>query len=169
MEYFVHFCFFNRLNKSNSEKSIFSNSRERKSSPTQNKEESESEKAFKLALSKIDPYTTTPLMAESLMKPLDKNFQIPKLSARNTEDKKCFNKVNSSADGINNENRASVDGCKMYDMISKNDVALPKYSMALPTSKMFDNNMETKIRNSMTMMTSPVGNALSLITANVIQ
>lgn len=146
-----------RLNKSSSEKSIFSSSRERKSSPTQNREESDSEKAYKLALAKIDPYTA-PLMAEGLIKQLDKNFQIPKLSARNSEDKKASsNKVTTSADTVNNINR-TVDSTKMYDVLTKNDVSLPKYPLTLPTTKMFDTNMEAKIRNSMNIMASTVAN-----------
>ncbi|KAF5290493.1 hypothetical protein FQA39_LY03597 [Lamprigera yunnana] len=145
-----------RLNKSSSEKSIFSSSRERKSSPTQNREESESEKAFKLALSKMDPYSTAPLMAEGLIKQLDKNFQIPKLSARNAEDKKMSsNKVSTSADSINNINR-SVDNTKIFDIINKNDVS--KYPLSLSTSKLYDTSIESKIRNSMSMMTSGVVN-----------
>ncbi|KAF5288427.1 hypothetical protein FQR65_LT02079 [Abscondita terminalis] len=145
-----------RLNKSTSDKSIFSSSRERKSSPTQNREESESEKAFKLALSKMDPYSTAPLMAEGLIKQLDKNFQIPKLSARNAEDKKSSNKVPASnVDVINNINR-SVDSTKIYDMLGKNDVT--KFPLSLSTSKMYDASIESKIRNSMSMMTSGVVN-----------
>lgn len=130
------------MNKNSSEKSIFANSRDRKSSPTLHRDETDSEKAFKLALS----YTTAPLMAEGLIKQLDKNFQIPKLSARNAEDKK--NKLNSTS--------SAPDASKMYDMITKNDVALPKYPMTLPTTKMFENNMEAKIRSNMNMIASTV-------------
>lgn len=141
-----------RLNKSNSDKSIFSSSRERKSSPTQSREETDGEKAFKFALSKMDPYSTAPLMAEGLIKQLDKNFQIPKLSARNSEDKKLSsNKIVTTSDSVNNVNR-TVDTSKIFEIVAKNDVSLPKYPLSLPTSKMFDSNMEVKIRNSLNMM-----------------
>uniref|UniRef100_A0A1Y1L2C4 Mediator of RNA polymerase II transcription subunit 1 n=1 Tax=Photinus pyralis TaxID=7054 RepID=A0A1Y1L2C4_PHOPY len=144
-----------RLNKSTSDKSIFSSSRERKSSPTQSREESESEKAFKLALSKMDPYSAAPLMSDGMMKQLDKNFQIPKLSARNAEDKKTSsNKINTTADALNNISR-NVESTKMYDMI-KNDVT--KYPLSLSSTKMYDSSIESKIRNSMNMMSAGVVN-----------
>lgn len=73
-----------KLSKSSSDKSIFSMKESRKSSPTPNKEE----EAYKVAYG-------TPLLMEGLMKQqFDKNFQIPKLSARMADEKKF--KVNTS-------------------------------------------------------------------------
>lgn len=43
----------------------------------------------------------------------------------------------------------TIDTSKIFDMMSKNDVTLPKYQLPLPTSKLFDSNMEQKIRNSL--------------------
>lgn len=127
-----------KLNKSSSEKSIFS-SRERKGSPTQQpREESENEKAYKT----LSNYAT-PLTTEGVSKQFDKKFQIPKLSARSSEDKKLLtNKVNTDMNNI-----TRPEASKIYDMFSKGE--LPKYPLAVPTPKMFDGNMEVKIRNSM--------------------
>lgn len=64
-----------KVNKSSSEKSIFTSKEGKKSSPIQNsRDETDSERALKLALSKMDSYTS-PLM-DGLMKQLDKNFQV---------------------------------------------------------------------------------------------
>lgn len=134
-------------NKS-SEKSIFSNREGRKGSPTQSRDETD---GFKLNLSKMDPYAA-PLMVEGF-KQFDKKFHIPKLSARSSDDKKL---KTSTSEVLNNINQ-SVDSTKMFDMITKNDVSL-KYTMPLPSSKMFENSMENKIRNSMnnvSLTTSP--------------
>lgn len=134
-------------NKS-SEKSIFSNREGRKGSPTQGRDESDS---FKLSLSKMDPYPA-PLMVEGFSKQFDKKFQIPKLSARSSEEKKL---KTTTGEVLNNINQ-TVDS-KMFDMIAKNDVSL-KYTIPLPSSKMFENSMENKIRNTMNnvnLTTSP--------------
>ncbi|KRT79682.1 hypothetical protein AMK59_7184, partial [Oryctes borbonicus] len=137
-----------KTNKS-SEKSIFSNRESRKGSPTQSRDESD---GFKLSLLKIDPYPA-PLMVEGFSKQFDKKFQIPKLSARSSEDKKA---KTSTGEVLNNINQ-TVDSSKMFDMMAKNDVSL-KYTMPLPSSKMFENNMESKIRNTLNnvnLTTSP--------------
>lgn len=141
-----------KLNKSNSEKSIFSSRESRKSSPTQGRDESDSDKTYKLNVPKIDPYAS-PLMMEGIMKQLDKSFQIPKLSARSNDDKKLPNKNATLPDNLNNR---TVDN-KIFDMI-KNDIPLPKYSLGL--NKMFEGSMEAKIRNSMNASPANLSNTL---------
>nr|CAI5854489.1 unnamed protein product [Callosobruchus analis] len=63
--------------KSNSEKSIFSSLKDRKSSPTPSRDDVDS--IYRLSQASL---------MEGMMKTLDKNFQIPKLSARVSEEKK---------------------------------------------------------------------------------
>lgn len=113
--------------KSGLEKSLFS----RKSSPTPNRDDSDVYKQ------KIDSFTPN-LMMEGMMKQLDKNFQIPKLSARTSDDKK-------KNDTLNNMNAGTVDR-KIFDMMSKNDLTMPKYPLAAPNK--FENSMEQKVRNN---------------------
>lgn len=125
-----------KVSKSSSEKSIFSSKESRRSSPTQSREEAD---AYKLALSKMDGFSS-PLMMEGLMKQLDKNFQIPKLSARNAEEKKP---QKCQPDTVNNVNR-SVE-------TSKSITPDTKYPVAIPANKMFE-NVESKIRNNMAML-----------------
>ncbi|KAI4456904.1 hypothetical protein MML48_8g00019275 [Holotrichia oblita] len=99
----------------------------------------------------MDPYPA-PLMVEGFSKQFDKKFQIPKLSARSSEEKKL---KTTTGEVLNNINQ-TVDS-KMFDMIAKNDVSL-KYTIPLPSSKMFENSMENKIRNTMnnvSLTTSP--------------
>ncbi|XP_030751629.1 mediator of RNA polymerase II transcription subunit 1 isoform X2 [Sitophilus oryzae] len=117
-----------KQNKSSSEKSIFSSLKERgKSSPTQNDLDS----IYKLPPKMMDPYTSS-LMMEGMMKTLDTNFQIPKLSARTSEEKK--------KNELNNMNRSTVD-TKLFDMV-KNEI---KYPIAIPPM----NSLDQKIRNNM--------------------
>lgn len=120
--------------KSSSEKSIFSSMKEgsRKSSPTPNREEAES--VYKFSQASI---------MEGIMKSLDKNFQIPKLSARTLDDKRT-----SKNETMNSVNRNAIDP-KMFDMVQKNDLQNPKYPLAIPSDTVFDNSMESKIRNNM--------------------
>lgn len=149
-----------RLSKSSSDKSIFSSSKSevRKSSPTAARDETDSERAFKML--KLDQ-SYTPLLMEGMitMKSLDTNFQIPKLSARaNDGDKKnTVNKLNPpySDSSLNNISRTS-DASKMYDMMSKNDMSLPKYPLSLSSGgKTFENNMDSKtLRNNLVSMSS---------------
>lgn len=150
-----------KLNKSNSEKSIFSSREGRKSSPTQSRDDSDSDKAFKINVPKTDPYSS-PLMMEGIMKQLDKNFQIPKLSARANEEKKLPNKANILPDTLNNISR-NVDN-QMFDLISKNDISLPKYPLPI-SNKMFDGTMEAKIRNNMNT-SSPVNITTSVLSGS---
>lgn len=124
--------------KSSSDKSLYS----RKSSPTPARDDSD---IYKLSQSKIDPFGSS-LMMEGMMKQLDKNFQIPKLSARVSDDKK-------KNDSLNNVNTGTVDR-KMFDMITKTDVAMPKYPLAIPGSKIFDNPADQKIRNNTNSLNS---------------
>lgn len=133
----------NRKTKPKSgEKSIFSSKDGRKSSPTPTREEGDS--VFKL--NKMDPYPS-PLVMEGMMKQLDKNFQIPKLSARTGDDKKPKNESS-----VNNVNRSTVD-TKIFDLMTKTD--LPKYPLAIPGSKIFENAIDSKVRNN---TTSPITN-----------
>lgn len=126
-----------KLTKSSSEKSIFSMKESRKSSPTPNKEEGES--AYKLAMS-----YSSPLMMEGLMKQqFDKNFQIPKLSARMADDKKI--KLNTgTADSINNV---------------KTDRSDIKFPVALLPNKLPEND---KLRNNMNNIVSSSNSPLTL-------
>ncbi|XP_050298124.1 mediator of RNA polymerase II transcription subunit 1 isoform X2 [Anthonomus grandis grandis] len=112
--------------KSSSDKSIFSSLKDRgKGSPTQN----DSDSVYKLQ-SKVDPYTSA-LMMEGMMKTLDKNFQIPKLSDKKKNE-------------TNNVNRSTVD-TKIFDMMVKNDI---KYPLSIPAM----NPLDQKIRNNMSML-----------------
>lgn len=146
-----------RLSKSSSDKALYS-SKERRSSPTSSRDELDSDRAFKMLTNKLDQGYPSPLLMEGMisMKSLDTNFQIPKLSARSGEsDKKnTINKVNTpySESSINNINRA-VDASKMYDMMSKNDMSLPKYPLLPPSNKSFENSLDSK-RNSLVGITS---------------
>lgn len=134
-----------KANKSSSEKSIFTSREGRKSSPTQNREESDNERAYKLGLSKIDPYSSS-VMMEGLMKQLDKNFQIPKLSARTSDDKKL-----PKNETVNNINRN--ESSKMFDATSKTE---SKYPLAIPSNKMFDNvDKRNNISNNPLSLVSP--------------
>uniref|UniRef100_A0A6P7G505 Mediator of RNA polymerase II transcription subunit 1 n=2 Tax=Diabrotica virgifera virgifera TaxID=50390 RepID=A0A6P7G505_DIAVI len=101
----------NKFNKSNPEKSILSSLKEsRKASPTQLREEVDN--VYKMSQSSL---------MEGRIKTLDKNFQIPKLSARTNDDKKTVR--NDSL----NVNRSKADP-KLYDMVTKND---SKYSLGM--------------------------------------
>lgn len=118
--------------KSGSDKSFFSSLKEgRKSSPTSHREEAES--IYKLSQASL---------MEGMMKSLDKNFQIPKLSARLLDDKKS-----NKNEPLNNVNRSTVD-TKLFEMMQKNDLQIPKYPLAVPNDKMFESAMESKGRNS---------------------
>lgn len=138
-----------RINKSSSDKSIFSSSKTdaRRASPTSSRDETDSERAFKLLTqhSKADSTFPSALM-EGMMKTLDKNFQIPKLSNRTTEDKKLTsNKLPTSYSdsAINNIPRA-VDANKMYDMIAaKSDISLSKYPLSLTSNT--NNNLKNNL------------------------
>ncbi|CAG9773948.1 unnamed protein product [Ceutorhynchus assimilis] len=112
--------------KSSSEKSIFASLKDRsKGSPTQNDSD-----LYKIP-PKVDPYTSA-LMMEGMMKTLDKNFQIPKLSDKKKNE---LNNVNS---------RSTVD-TKIFDMMVKNDI---KYPLSIPAM----NSLDQKIRNNMSMI-----------------
>lgn len=125
-----------KLPKSNSDKSIFSN-RDRKGSPTQQSTREDIDNAFKMA-----NYGAT-LMIDGAAK-FDKNFQIPKLSARNT------NPSSSSDDKKAKGSSTVVDNLSMSKMYESKppEVSLSKY---LPSGSIFDNaaTIEAKIRNSM--------------------
>ncbi|ERL89217.1 mediator of RNA polymerase II transcription subunit 1 isoform X2 [Dendroctonus ponderosae] len=110
--------------KSSSEKSVFASLKERtKGSPTPNDSES---------IYKMQPYTSA-LMMEGMMKTLDKNFQIPKLSDKKKNE-------------VNNVNRSTVD-TKIFDMMVKND---SKYPLNIPAM----NSLEQKIRNNMSILSA---------------
>lgn len=141
-----------RLKTKSSEKSIFTSREGRKSSPTQNRDESENERAYKLSLSKIDPYSSS-VMMEGLMKQLDKNFQIPKLSARTSDDKK-----QPKNETVNNVNRTDTN--KIFDASSKSET---KYPLAIPGNKMFENvDKRNNISNNPLSLVSPKLNVSGL-------
>ncbi|XP_044759004.1 mediator of RNA polymerase II transcription subunit 1 isoform X2 [Coccinella septempunctata] len=124
-----------KLGKSSSEKSVFSSRERGKSSPTP---KDEPDTAFK--------YNSS-LKMEGLVKQLDKNFQIPKLSARmgsaQMEDKKSGSKENP-----NNLSRSPSDS-KIYDLMPKGD---SKYPLAIPNNKILE-SMESKMRNNLNSIT----------------
>lgn len=112
-----------KFSKTNSEKSLLSSLREsRKSSPILSREEADN--VYKISQSTL---------MEGRIKTLDKNFQIPKLSARISDEKKSLRN-----DGTN-INRDKLDQ-KVYDTISKND---SKYSIG---NQLFDS---VAIRNNL--------------------
>ncbi|KAL3273025.1 hypothetical protein HHI36_014481 [Cryptolaemus montrouzieri] len=117
-----------KLSKNSSDKSVFSSKERGKASPTPREEQD--------AAYKYNPS----LKMEGLMKQLDKNFQIPKLSARmgSMEDKKTVVKDSSVL------NRSPSDS-KIYDLMSKSE---SKYPLAIPNNKILE-SMEAKIRNNM--------------------
>ncbi|XP_011866719.1 PREDICTED: mediator of RNA polymerase II transcription subunit 1 [Vollenhovia emeryi] len=89
----------------------------RKSSPSALREESESERAFKLlaahaSISSLPPSLPPQLVMEGLMKQLDTKFQIPKLSARanvaDTTDKNKSDKLSILSDST----KQTLDGLK---------------------------------------------------------
>lgn len=140
-----------RLSKSSSEKSIFS-SKERGRSPTSSRDETDSERAFKMLSqhTKMDQGYPSPLLMEGMisMKSLDTNFQIPKLSARTNDGEKKTNKMYSESP-MNN-----IANTKMYDMMTKNDT-VTKYPLMSTSNKTFENNMDSKnIRNNLVGMSS---------------
>ncbi|XP_060521486.1 mediator of RNA polymerase II transcription subunit 1 [Cylas formicarius] len=116
------------------EKSIFATMKERgKSSPTPN----DVENSFK-GQPKVDPYASA-LVMEGMMKTLDKNFQIPKLSARATavDDKK---KADAGLRGP-----ATTVDTKIFDMVTKNDIVVQKFPLVIPAM----NSLEQKFRNNL--------------------
>uniref|UniRef100_A0A6P7FZW3 Mediator of RNA polymerase II transcription subunit 1 n=1 Tax=Diabrotica virgifera virgifera TaxID=50390 RepID=A0A6P7FZW3_DIAVI len=123
----------NKFNKSNPEKSILSSLKEsRKASPTQLREEVDN--VYKMSQSSL---------MEGRIKTLDKNFQIPKLSARTNDDKKTVR--NDSL----NVNRSKADP-KLYDMVTKND---SKYSLG---NQILDNSVE-KVKNNINNLPPGMG------------
>lgn len=126
-------------NKSSTEKSIFTMKESRKSSPTPSKDESDGERSYKLPVTSY----SSPLTMEGLMKQqFDKNFQIPKLSARLTDEKKL--KINpTTADNIiNNMNKTE----RNHDV---------KYPLALASVAKLTNEND-KLRNNLNNMVSPL-------------
>ncbi|KAK9888254.1 hypothetical protein WA026_000519 [Henosepilachna vigintioctopunctata] len=117
-----------KLSKSSSDKSVFSSKERGKASPTPREDQ--------------DKYYNSSLKMEGLVKQLDKNFQIPKLSARvgaPLDDKKS-----STKDGGNSVNRSPSDS-KIYDMMSKGE---SKYPHGMPNNKILE-SMEAKFRNNL--------------------
>ncbi|XP_012531022.2 mediator of RNA polymerase II transcription subunit 1 [Monomorium pharaonis] len=90
----------------------------RKSSPSALREESESERAFKLlaahaSISSLPPSLPPQLVMEGLMKQLDTKFQIPKLSARaNTADAADKNKSSDKLSILPDSGKQTLDGLK---------------------------------------------------------
>ncbi|CAH0564837.1 unnamed protein product [Brassicogethes aeneus] len=118
------------LSKSGSEKSIFSIKDRGKGSPTPGGKDDD---VFKMG--QANPYT--PMLMEGMMKQLDKNFQIPKLSARSSEEKKSSSLPKEPTNNLANNSvaRNAIESAKIFD------VALPKYPLTIP-SKMFENAMD---------------------------
>lgn len=90
----------------------------RKSSPSALREESESERAFKLlaahaSISSLPPSLPPQLVMEGLMKQLDTKFQIPKLSARaNVADAAEKNKSSDKLSILSDSAKQALDGLK---------------------------------------------------------
>lgn len=149
-----------RVNKSSSDKSIFSSSKTeaRRASPTSSRDETDNERPFKLLTqhSKVDS-ALMPALMEGMIKTLDKNFQIPKLSNRTGDDKKSTsNKLPTSySDSAINNIPRTVDVNKMYDMIAaKSDISLSKYPLSL-TSNNLKNNL-VSISSTSPLNTNPL-------------
>lgn len=141
-----------KLNKSSSEKSIFTMKESRKSSPTPNKDESD----YKLY--------SSPLMMEGLMKQqFDKNFQIPKLSARMNEDKKL--KINS--DTINNTVKTERSPLALLstpnDKLRNNVLPSTNNTLTTSTSSKDDFDLDQKT-NYPIAVTKSISEPLSLST-----
>lgn len=119
-----------KSSKSGVEKSFFTMKERGKGSPTPGKDDSE-------GIPKITQLNTYPSM-EGIIKQLDfKKFQIPKLSARSSEDKKSMNK-----DTPNNIGRSTVD-TNIFETTS-----LPKYANSITfPNKTFENSSEQKRNN----------------------
>lgn len=108
-----------RITKSG-DKSVFSKGLAdvRKSSPSGLREESDSERAFKLlaahaSISNLPPSLPPQLVMEGLMKQLDTNFQIPKLSARaNVADAVDKNKSSDKLPMLPDSAKQTLDGLK---------------------------------------------------------
>lgn len=154
-----------RLSKSSSDKSIFG-SKERGRSPTSSRDETDSERAFKMLSqhTKMDQGYPSPLLMEGMisMKSLDTNFQIPKLSARTGDGEKKNTKISPYSESPMN----NIANTKVYDMMSKND-AVSKYSL-ISGNKTFENNMESKnIRNNIVGMSSTSPLLSSPLPANI--
>ncbi|KAL0119825.1 hypothetical protein PUN28_007925 [Cardiocondyla obscurior] len=89
----------------------------RKSSPSTLREESESERAFKLlaahaSISSLPPSLPPQLVMEGLMKQLDTKFQIPKLSARSNVDATDKNKLSDKMSILPDPAKHTLDGLK---------------------------------------------------------
>ncbi|XP_018365333.1 PREDICTED: mediator of RNA polymerase II transcription subunit 1 [Trachymyrmex cornetzi] len=89
----------------------------RKSSPSALREESESERAFKLlaahaSISNLPPSLPPQLMMEGLMKQLDTKFQIPKLSARANIADADKNKSSDKLSILPDSTKQTLDGLK---------------------------------------------------------
>lgn len=90
----------------------------RKSSPSALREESESERAFKLlaahaSISSLPPSLPPQLVMEGLMKQLDTKFQIPKLSARvNVADTADKNKSSDKLSILSDSAKQALDSLK---------------------------------------------------------
>ncbi|CAG9858605.1 unnamed protein product [Phyllotreta striolata] len=118
--------------KMNPEKLLLSSLKEcKKSSPTQSREE----------VDNIYKMTQSSLM-EGRIKTLDKNFQIPKLSARTSDDKKPVRNEPC------NVNRTKSEP-KIYDIMKNDSTKYPAINQT------FDTAMETKIRNNLNSV--PIG------------
>jgi len=109
-----------RITKSG-DKSVFASkglADARKSSPSNLREESDSERAFKLlaahaSISNLPPSLPPQLMMEGLMKQLDTNFQIPKLSARaNVADAVDKNKTPDKLPMLSDSAKQTLDSLK---------------------------------------------------------
>jgi len=109
-----------RITKSG-DKSVFASkglADARKSSPSNLREESDSERAYKLlaahaSISNLPPSLPPQLMMEGLMKQLDTNFQIPKLSARaNIADAIDKNKASDKLPMLPDSAKQTLDNLK---------------------------------------------------------
>jgi hypothetical protein len=122
-----------KLNKSSSDKSIFSTKDGRKSSPTSNRDESDG--VYKM--SKMDHYNP-PSIVEGLMtvRQLDKTSR-----SRNCRRGRPSTTRNPKSAPINLNNINRTVDTKIFDMINKTDLSLSKYPLAMPGGKAFDNSM----------------------------
>jgi len=159
-----------RIPKS-SDKGIFASkglSDARKSSPSSlQKEESESERAFKLlaahaSISSLPPSLPPQLVMEGLMKQLDTKFQIPKLSARaNVADTADKNKSSDKLSILSDSAKQALDGLKQEQskIAGLSNVTVSVSKSSLPDDQSRRDHSQNKSDN---LSTTSAASAMSL-------
>ncbi|XP_077279456.1 mediator complex subunit 1 [Temnothorax americanus] len=140
----------------------------RKSSPSALREESESERAFKLlaahaSISSLPPSLPPQLVMEGLRKQLDTKFQIPKLSARaNVADTGDKNKSSDKLSILSDSAKQTLDGLKQEQgkITGLPNVTVSVSKSSLPDDQSRRDHSQNKLDN-LSIATSAAG-AISL-------